>query len=1182
MKEKNKSGILRRLNRNIDKGIVDYNYNELSDNEIINNSESDYDDFLINKRKVSHKDIKEKHKKSKKIKKIDLEEEEKNLEENVLFKKLTNPDVDVSELILEWIGRFESDKSENYIATITEIINLILRSCGSLQLFHEHDLINLDSVEQTIEEMTDFLRKQESHFFIFKTSSRFRKNILDFFTKFIETGHEKGFLYLNEDVDDVNTTVQNERIIDYDDDPDEKKLISEFMNYLMTWLFSLNSCYVRSLRYVSSMIICVFQNEFCHIINIVSTSIYKTQKQISKTNENSTKYLVLNKTMKTLTHQKDCIIEYLNEISSITISHRYRDIDPLIRQEIIKSLSQSMILYSDYFFQNHYLRYFGTLLFDSTSFVRLEVMKVMLKLYKEMNSFKSAKNNINIGMRQFTERNKQQIILMAMKDIDFQIRMTSISICCELLKIGFLDESDNYEIISIFFYLYCSNLQGVVLKVKFDKEKIQQCKFISLVIEQNLAKLIDKHSMVFENILIKNVENRLMIENCLKIKILRDLINKTIKHLKEQNQKIDFLLNDFVVELYCSLCQASNLEIQTEFLLNYFIHNCFFIKFNDDNTNSESDKQFQEIKDLENEIKIDDNSFYEYLSNLIFGSLKFLILKSNQKQDQTILTLNSIVKYFVSFQDLSMKSNCLLTTFLKIWNFLINITDENINMFNIFNSMGHNNVFVEVNMKLLNFYQLYDSSDENYLLFEEYNNFFSVLFRGYEVIFDSNCVNILTSEIKLEIQIIIKKIIEKVKIEINSQDENKLLISNDQNKFIVFLISLNLLFLKLRNLSNTIDINEFMLDSTQSPAIIITVLDYLNIIDFNLLIDKCSESNLNDFLKFIKNFMNFVLICSFWKFEKIAYQITNNELNEKEKVDFKSIFMFENHFTNIVLKLFFSLFEVLEKYFKHENLIESLSSTLDQKKKIFMTYKFLTILSSQFIDFITSAKIFNLKFKDNTSITKGFLDDFQIINKYINNQLPIDFQKKILQIFLYKESILSNYLNIELERDSDEIIDYNFLFNDEFYVEIEENDNDVFFSDNENNMYHTDVRTNNNQKKKDKVTWMLEIDLCFFTLKVFLLINTYMVDDFILKRIQSNASKINGVFLKITNKVIDKPNFDINENINYLKNATNEELENLNFKKHEIEDSSLKFNDINILSSPNNNEISLSFNLDND
>ena len=103
---------------------------------------------------------------------------EEELEENYLYKALSRNEVNIQDIALDWIEEYEEDQVDDKYESITGLINFILRSCGSLHLFQPHDLSNLESSADTVDEIGIAFGDQSSHKYPFKAVPVFKKNAL--------------------------------------------------------------------------------------------------------------------------------------------------------------------------------------------------------------------------------------------------------------------------------------------------------------------------------------------------------------------------------------------------------------------------------------------------------------------------------------------------------------------------------------------------------------------------------------------------------------------------------------------------------------------------------------------------------------------------------------------------------------------------------------------------------------------------------------------------------------------------------------------------------------------------------------------------------------------------------------------------------------------------------------------
>ena len=294
-------------------------YRESSDSEAEESFEPEEDDYSTrpSKRKANNKSSsasKKRKKSGTKTSKKSLKQLEEELEENYLYKALSSNEVNIQDIALDWIEEYEEDQVDDKYESITGLINFILRSCGSLHLFQPHDLSNLESSADTVDEIGIAFGDQSSHKYPFKAVPVFKKNALQLFKEIIDIAHEKGLLY----------KYDNNR-----EEEEEESLASPLMSYILTWVTSLSSSPIRLLRYTSTEILFAIQLQLCKIIASVESSLERSQRQLSKIKKsNKSKYNTISKTIESCQLQKRTILEYFNDTGNIVIDRRYRDIDP--------------------------------------------------------------------------------------------------------------------------------------------------------------------------------------------------------------------------------------------------------------------------------------------------------------------------------------------------------------------------------------------------------------------------------------------------------------------------------------------------------------------------------------------------------------------------------------------------------------------------------------------------------------------------------------------------------------------------------------------------------------------------------------------------------------------------------------------------------------------------------------
>lgn len=418
---------------------------------------SDYEELVSKKRQL--KRSKKNSKASKRN--LTIEDLGEDFKENALYTFLCNPKALITELVLEWISKYEFNESE----AVCELINLVLRSCGCIYLFQPHDLANLESANDTVAELIIAFKRQNTHEYPFVSNNKdlkfFRGNVIKFFTTLTELCHQRELLYV-----DPETVLP------------EESLSSPLISQIFTWLLALSSASARPLRLVSTTIIMEIQTQLSLIILQVWESLEKVKTQLTNTKKKvvrnqKSKIEIAQQTVNQLTHQKDTLMEYLQEIVNDCFLNRYNDVDPLIRQQCIKELSNWMINY-DYFLENGYSQYFGYLLLDPDQHTRSQVLGCLLKVYKYINQ----QDIHSLEFRKLTEEVTQQVILMSYKDIECGVRINAVNVLGELIKLEVLDYHQQIELCGI----YLSMMHGSEFsKINHEKLVYEYSKFVSIV-----------------------------------------------------------------------------------------------------------------------------------------------------------------------------------------------------------------------------------------------------------------------------------------------------------------------------------------------------------------------------------------------------------------------------------------------------------------------------------------------------------------------------------------------------------------------------------------------------------------------------------------------------------------------------------------------------------------------------
>lgn len=1057
--------------RRLDRTSSKVSYKDDSSSESEREQESDYEEVAPTLKRS--KTPKKRAKKSKVT--VDLEE---NLLENYIFLALSQPDTDVSEVVLEFLETYQKDPEDS----ITVLMNFILRSCGSLQNFEKHDLSNLESAKDTIAELTLAFESQKSHKYPFKTLLPFRNNVLEFFTKLISNSHDSGLLY------------------SYDDS--SSSLSSPLMLQFITWLGSLSSCSIRALRYNSTLILLTVLVQLSTTMKTITSALTKNEKQL-KSMKNEAKLNKLNENRDSFLKQKDTIKEYFDDITSIVLAHRYRDVDPHIRQDCVKYLTQSMLIYPEYFLDAKFLRYFGWLLSDPTNPVRVEVSKDLLKLYKSINL-----NSLSTGLKQFTERYKLQFIKMVGIDVDNTVKLTLSSVCVELANFGFLDSNDNQEILSILFHLVEKNDSNSV------KLLAELSKLIYNLNSAESKEKEEKYGLFFETYSSDQIgsgSGKLSLESCFKYKSLVSILQSSYEKylLSEVTDK-----ENVISSLFQHLSVLPFYENDWEFLIQYLLFDSSSLKFVSATESNENNVEIDEIKqelDLNNTDKL-------FLLNFLYGSFLSFLKNPNSKNRESISTtiFTKLVGYLPALHSLLIKSNPLLQTFLQLWHLLLSPTDIQINIYNSFDSLSQLNDYNEINISLLKFFETYqaESSQDDYGLIKSYEKYLNLLLNSFDVN-NTNAVNLVTSDLRIRIQSVTQAISDIFASQLGHDDS----IDDDvnvQKHLIDKLISIEAAAHKLTILGEQIDVNVYMKVSDSNATIIEIVNSrLLSQLNFELIIKNWSSNFLqvaDTFNGSLQKLLNLILISTSWKLE----QLISYDEESQQQHDIEAILDDDKTVINQLIILLQGLNDITDQIQQTQGSSSSIiNSEVDSKKLNTKLNDCKTLISAKLIDMLTSIKIFYIKFNQaNFRNFHQFFDQDDAFGSMIIDKLPKSLQSQLLDIYLVKESKVGKLLKIDLDRSDNENVNYQ--DEEDYNVENEkEVDDSQFQSDDE--IDSAPIAENNDTKKN---IWIFEKNLCVYTLKIFSLIKTSMVDKFIYERVQLNFKAIGGIYESLISQQI--------------------------------------------------------------
>ncbi|SCV04421.1 LAME_0H18294g1_1 [Lachancea meyersii CBS 8951] len=380
---------------------------------------------------------------SKKSRKAFLERQQ-GFEFTELFQIMANSeDFSIEELANRWLESY----SESRDKALQEFINFLLNCCGSLVQVREHDVVSNETANETVAEIQLQFQDQELHESYLLMSKNYKRrarykplyeNFMEFTHKLLDLAHERGLLYESPSEPDKTQSVDQPLILD-----------------LLTWLSSLSVSKIRCLRHVATLCMYSFQDFLTALsVDLENNYLVKLRRQLGmehkKKRANPKTAEKLEATIHEIQETKSVVENSIDNIIKLSFVHRFKDVDQAIRVDSITHLAIWLENYPEYFMKVTFLKYFGWLLSDLSSTVRLQVARVILEIVKFDNKRRKHKVG-STALRQFFDRFKQRILEISLKDVDTQVRVAAIQVLTQINAIGYMEDNEVAKISSLIF-----------------------------------------------------------------------------------------------------------------------------------------------------------------------------------------------------------------------------------------------------------------------------------------------------------------------------------------------------------------------------------------------------------------------------------------------------------------------------------------------------------------------------------------------------------------------------------------------------------------------------------------------------------------------------------------------------------------------------------------------------------
>ena len=335
-----------------------------------------------------------------------------------------------------------------------EIINCVLRACGCNDSVDADQVVDYDGIVDVLDTFTEGLKQvrikqiYNNNFFFntlqenspiypltskFPAFKRFRASLSELIERIVLAAAELGFLYTS----DLITTLQ-------------------------AWVVAMSSSQIRSFRHTATVVALEVETALCQ----VAASVEKEAEILGRQREGERKRKANNKASGVrekdldakaaeVRKRRGALAEYLKEIvdgyvnfqcptfSGVDLRfsvfvHRYRDLDPNIRAECVKSLGSWFTYYPAHFLDAQYLRYVGWVLSDSSTSVRLEAVRTLTAVYAQSEYVGS--------LTHFTERFKPRLLEMVGGDAELAVRTAVIGVLSAIDGHGLLEDEERERV----------------------------------------------------------------------------------------------------------------------------------------------------------------------------------------------------------------------------------------------------------------------------------------------------------------------------------------------------------------------------------------------------------------------------------------------------------------------------------------------------------------------------------------------------------------------------------------------------------------------------------------------------------------------------------------------------------------------------------------------------------------
>ncbi|RDL39778.1 Uncharacterized protein BP5553_04118 [Venustampulla echinocandica] len=316
----------------------------------------------------------------------------------------------LEDVSLTWLNRYQTNK----VATLTELINFVLKCTGCNVPITEDDIEDPDNVEGRLADVQQEYQAQNITDYPLiskgKYTHTFRTSLTGFFEELIKAMHESGVLY-------------------------EEPTLIEMIHL---WLASMSSSTSRPFRHTSTLAALTVASALCAVaskeIEHAANTLRQLEGEQKKKGANKARLADFQNKVAINEQHKEFVENLIKDYFDTVYVHRYRDVDPKIRTECVEALGNWILTLPSFFLEGQYLRYMGWMLSDTHAAMRHEVLKQLEKIMKDPNSIG--------GMHHFIERFRPRMVEMASRDSEPSVRAAAVALLDLIREAGMLEPDD--------------------------------------------------------------------------------------------------------------------------------------------------------------------------------------------------------------------------------------------------------------------------------------------------------------------------------------------------------------------------------------------------------------------------------------------------------------------------------------------------------------------------------------------------------------------------------------------------------------------------------------------------------------------------------------------------------------------------------------------------------------------